>query len=309
MKRLKIIAACLFLVMVVYSVALGRTQKKQDINLLIVDGFSNHDWERTTQAIVRILNQYGGIKIAITTSPNNLASKEELEKWNPDFSTYDVVLLNCNDLGNPVSWSPKTKKNLENFVAEGGGLYVFHSANNAFEAWPEYNRMIGLGWRNKDFGKAIVIGDDQEVKIIEPGLGENTSHGKRINALTNRIGEHPIQKGLPRSWVFADIEVYTYARGPVENLTVLSYARDEKYKLNFPVEWVISYGKGRVYNSSLGHFWKDQENPEGLRCAAFQTEMHRAIQWLAKRKVDHNVPADFPGTKNVSLRDNLLMPK
>src|SRR5665648_555995 len=261
MKRLKIIAACLFLVMVVYSVALGRTQKKQDINLLIVDGFSNHDWERTTQAIVRILNQYGGIKIAITTSPNNLASKEELEKWNPDISTYDVVLLKCNDLG------------------------------------------------NKYFGKAIVIGDDQEVKIIEPGLGENTSHGKRINALTNRIGEHPIQKGLPRSWVFADIEVYTYARGPVENLTVLSYARDEKYKLNFPVEWVISYGKGRVYNSSLGHFWKDQENPEGLRCAAFQTEMHRAIQWLAKRKVDHNVPADFPGTKNVSLRDNLLMPK
>ncbi len=290
--------------LVVYSTT-AKNQKDRDIKLLIVDGFSNHDWQRTTQAIVSILHEYGGIKIDISTSPNSSATQEQLEKWDPDFAAYDVVLLNCNDLGNPVDWSAATRKNLENFVHGGGGLYIFHSANNAFEDWDEYNRMIGLGWRKKDFGKAVIIEDDEHLKIIAPGDGENTSHGKRINALVTRIGNHPIQKGLPRSWVYADIEVYTYARGPMENTTILTYAKDEKYGLNFPIEWVVKYGKGNVYNSSLGHFWKDQQHPEGLRCVAFQTEMHRAIQWLAKRKVDTSLPKDFPGTDNVSLRDNL----
>lgn len=241
----------------------------------------------------------------MSTSPNSSASVEQLANWNPDFSAYDVVKLSCNDLGKPVRWSDTTRHNLENFVSKGGGLYIFHSANNAFEDWGDYNRMIGMGWRKNDFGKAVIIDDNKSLKIIEPGEGENTSHGKRINALTTRIGNHPIQKGLPRSWVYADIEVYTYARGPIENVAVLSYAKDEKYGLNFPIEWVIKYGKGNVYNSSLGHCWKDQKNPEGLRCAAFQTEMVRAIQWLAKRKVDTSLPKDFLGTSSVSLRDNL----
>ena len=276
-----------------------------EIKLLIVDGFSNHDWQRTTKLVKQILQQYGGINIEVSTSPNSSATKEELENWNPDFSSYDVVLLNCNDLGSPVRWSDNTRRNLEIFVSKGGGLYILHSANNAFADWDEYNRMIGLGWRNKEFGKAVVIGDDQKIHIIEPGEGENTSHGERINALVTRIGNHPIQKGLPRQWTFADIEVYTYARGPFENVTILSYAKDRKYGLNFPIEWTVKYGKGNVYNSSLGHLWRDQEDPVGFRCAAFQTELHRAIEWLARQKVDKSLPNDFPGMKKISLRNNI----
>ena len=303
--KILFLLTCLFLVSAGFNSTYSESKKNDTVRLLIVDGFSNHDWEHTTRSIVKILNEYGGVKIDISTSPNSSATEEQLANWNPDFSAYDVVMLNCNDLGKPVRWSDTTRHNLENFVSKGGGLYIFHSANNAFEDWGEYNRMIGMGWRKKEFGKAITIDDNQSLKIIQPGEGENTSHGKRINALTTRIGNHPIQKGLPQSWVYADIEVYTYARGPIENVTFLSYAKDTKYGLNFPIEWVIKYGKGNVYNSSLGHCWKDQENPEGMRCAAFQTEMVRAIQWLAKRKIDTSLPKDFPGTSSVSLRDNL----
>jgi type 1 glutamine amidotransferase len=273
-----------------------------EIKLLIVDGLSNHDWQRTTQAIIHILNEYKGFKIDVSTSPTE---KDKVEVWRPDFSAYDVVLLNFNDHDNPVSWSTETQHNLEKFISSGGGLYIFHSANNGFVNWVEFNKMIGLGWRDKSFGKAAEILDGGGIKIIEPGDGENTSHGARVNALVTRIDNHPIQKGLPRRWIYADIEVYTYARGPMENVTILSYAKDALYKKNFPIEWVIKYGKGSVYNSTLGHFWKDQRNPEGMRCAAFQTEMVRALQWLAKRKVDTSLPKDFPGTEHVSLRDNL----
>ncbi|TRX59224.1 ThuA domain-containing protein [Fulvivirga sp. M361] len=278
---------------------------KDEIRLLIVDGFSNHDWQLTTQFIVKILNEYDDIKTDITTSPDHLVPSETLQKWNPDFSVYDVVLLNCNDLKNPVRWSDRVRSGLENFVARGGGLYIFHSANNAFEDWEAYNKMIGMGWRKKGFGKAILIDDNEQMKVVETGDGEDTSHGKRVDALVTRIGDHPIQKGLPRSWVFADVEIYTYARGPAENLTVLSYAKDEKYQLNFPIEWTVKYGEGNVYNSSLGHQWINQEEPTGLKCAAFQTEMVRAIQWLAGREIDQSVPEDFPGTETTSLRDNI----
>ena len=303
-KRILLLAICVFHVCGGSYPMLANTPQPDKIKLLIVDGFSNHDWQRTTQLITGILKEYGDITIDVSTSPDSSATKEEMKRWRPDFSAFDVVLLNCNDLGKPVQWSEATKKSLESFVHGGGGLYVFHSANNAFERWDEYNRMIGLGWRKKNFGNSIVIEDDQHMNVIPPGEGEDTSHGRRVNALVTRIGDHPIQKGLPRQWIFADIEIYTYARGSAENLIVLSYARDKKFGLNFPVEWVVKYGQGNVYNSSLGHLWKDQENPVGLRCAAFQTEMHRAIQWLAKRQVDTVMPDDFPGTKAVSLRDN-----
>lgn len=302
--NLRIVTICLFSLFIVGHVSANKSARNSGIKILIVDGFSNHDWQRTTQSIIRILNEYKGFQIDVSTSPNSSSPKEQLENWNPDFAAYDVVMLNCNDLGHPVDWSGTTRKNLEKFVSGGGGLYIFHSANNGFENWNEYNKMIGLGWRKKSFGKAVEIGDDGTIKTIEAGDGEDTSHGARVNALVSRIGNHPIQKGLPRNWIFADIEVYTYARGPMENMTVLTYAQDALYKKNFPIEWVVRYGKGNVYNSTLGHFWKDQQNPEGMRCAAFQTEMIRALQWLAKSKVDCSVPKDFPGTNVPSLRDD-----
>ena len=295
---------CLITLLLATSLNAVASLKANEIKLLIVDGLSNHDWKRTTQAIISILNEYKGFKIDVSTSPTD---KEKVKTWSPDFSSYDVVLMNFNDNGHPVDWNVETRKNLEEYVSGGGGLYIFHSANNGFVNWVEYNKMIGLGWRNKNYGKAVEIQDDGKVKIIEAGEGENTNHGARVNALVTRIGNHPIQKGLPRSWIYADIEIYTYARGPMENVTILSYAKDALYKKNFPIEWVIKYGKGKVYNSTLGHFWRDQQNPEGMRCAAFQTELVRALQWLANRKVDVSLPEDFPGTESASLRDNLLI--
>ena len=36
-------------------------------------------------------------------------------------------------------------------------LVIVHAANNSFEKWGEYNRMIGMGWRNKQFGKRLIV--------------------------------------------------------------------------------------------------------------------------------------------------------
>ncbi len=261
----------------------------EPINVLIVDGFSNHDWKHTTELLCSILEEHGGFAVEVSTF-----SKED---WNPEFSRFDVVIQNCNDLAGGEAWPRAVQEALENYVQHGGGLYVFHSANNAFPDWPEYNRMIGLGWRSAAFGWAVILDDAGTVQRIPPGEGEDTGHGKRVDAQVTRIGEHPIHQGFPRQWTAADIEIYRYARGPAEQLAVLSYAEDAAAGLNFPVEWTVDYGAGRVYSSTLGHVWRGQPDPAGMRCAAHRALIPRVVLWLAKRPVDSAVPADFPAVR------------
>ena len=161
--------------------------------------------------------------------------------------------------------------------------------------------MIGMGWRSVDYGRAIQIADEQIVEIAA-GDGKKTHHGPRIDAVFNRLGNHPIHANLPRSWKSADVEVYAYTRGPIENLTVLSYAREPVNEMDFPTEWVVEYGAGRTYTSTYGHYWKNQDNPPGVRDVAFQTLMIRAIQWLAKKPVNQSVPDNFPTRDKTSLQ-------
>ena len=163
--------------------------------------------------------------------------------------------------------------------------------------------MIGLGWRNKDFGWAITVTPEGEILRIPAGQGDKTNHGKRFDAVLTRLGDHPIHQGLPKRFKAADLEVYRYARGPAENLTVLSYARDPETGFNFPVEWTVSYGKGWVYNSTFGHVWKNDVNPPGARCVAFQTLLVRAVEWLAKDEVITPVPGNFPNALSVQYTD------
>ena len=269
------------------------------IKVLIVDGFSNHDWQATTRAIVSILQEDGGFAIETSTVPEQ--DDPSWAQWDPDFDRYDVVVQNTNDITQKGAWPEPAKQSLETYVEGGGGLFVFHSGNNAFKDWRAYNEMIGLGWRKQLFGAAIVIHGDKPVRI-PAGVGGDTGHGKRRDTPITRLGDHPIHRGLPPVWMAADVEVYRYARGPAENLTVLSYAKDAKTDLNFPTEWVIAYGKGRVYTSTFGHYWHNQsQDPPGIRCRGFQTLLPRATRWLAGTDVPATVPDDFPTKDQTSL--------
>lgn len=268
------------------------------IKVLVVDGFSNHDWVHTTRCIRAILTESDGCDVSVSTCP---VDAEEIKKWHPQFENYDVVIQTCNDLGGGPRWPQRVEADLETYVKNGGGLFIFHAGNNAFEEWEVYNRMIGLGWRDKDFGWAITVEEDGTIVRVPAGEEEKTSHGPRIDAQLTRLGDHPIHEGMPRQWVAADIEVYRYARGPAKNLTVLSYAQDPTLGICFPIEWTVAFGKGQIYNSTLGHVWKDQAEPKGVCCVGFQTLLCRVVQWLAKKELAP-IPKDFPTQEAVSLR-------
>jgi len=276
------------------------------IPLLIVDGQNNHDWPRATRILKQILEGSGRFKVDVSTSPAVNASQEAWDRWRPQFAHYQVVLSNFNGghTSKGVHWPKDVQKALEDYVSNGGGLVIYHSANNSFPNWPAYNEMIGLGWRDKTFGPSLIVGpDDQKVVEIPKGEGRNPGHGPEHDfqvAVLN--SNHPITKGLPKKWMHPHEQLTHGQHGPAKNMTVLTYAWSKDTKENEPMDWVIPYGKSRVYVTMLGHLWKDKPDT-AMRCVGFQTLLIRGCEWAATGKVTYPVPKDFPTATEIKLAE------
>ena len=277
------------------------TASLDKINVLIVDGFSNHDWHQTTLVVKSILEKTHRFSVEISTIPIE-SNSTKIENWKPKFANYDVIIQNTNNIQNKeLRWPKEAEKNLEDYVRKGGGLYILHSANNAFPQWEEYNRMIGLGWRSKDVWPAIKVNENGSLEKIPKGEGKSTNHGPREDEVVYKLNEHPINRGFPEAWITPDTELYQYPRGPAENLTILSYAIHEESEMYWPFEWVVAYGEGRVYSSSMGHLWKGDTIPKGYQCVGFQTTLIRVTEWLATGQTFYEVPKNIPTKEKKEL--------
>ena len=276
--------------------------QNRPLTVLIVDGFSNHDWKQTTAVTKWILEGSGLFRVSVSTIPSDSIQRSQ---WAPKFSDYDVVVQNTNNIQDTtLRWPIRAERSLEKYVRAGGGLYILHSANNAFSHWKEYDKMIGLGWRRATAGYALEIDAKKNILRIPPGSGMGTGHGDRFNALITILNRHPINEQYPEEWQTANTEVYHFPRGPAVNLTVLSYAFDSTgTQRMWPVEWIVRYDKGRVYNSSMGHLWQGETYPPAYRCVGYQTTVVRAAEWLATGKVTYPIPPNFPTRSAPSLRN------
>jgi len=303
---------CVLAVLLAFTVPCFGKSNHGKIRVLIVDGFSNHDWQQTTVLLRDILQAAGEFDVAVSTAPQETGSAA-WQAWRPRFADYDVVIQTCNENGDngllkgvkpKPDWPEALKSDFAAYVRKGGGVYIYHAGENAFVGWKEYEEIVGLSWRDAGYGTAIRISDSGELVRIPSGDGRGTGHGQRGHVLVTRLGDDPIHSGMPRAWLSPEMEVYYYARGPAERLNVLAYAKDSDPKLGllWPVEWTTTFGKGRVYVSTYGHVWPGDVAPPGLRDAAVQTIIPRALEWLARRPVTYPLPADFPDTKAVSLR-------
>jgi type 1 glutamine amidotransferase len=294
-----------FLLLAVPLLAPAATAPK--IKVLIVDGFSNHDWQKTTALLRSIIEPTGLFEVEVSSCPPAVDAPG-YDAWRPNFKAHDVVIQTCNDISRAgPAWPKPAQADFEAFVRDGGGVYIFHSAQNAFAGWPAYNEIIGLGWRPASYGTSIQIGADEKIIRIPPGEGRNTSHGPNGDVLIHRLGDHPIHAGMPRTWMTPHLEVYYNARGPAENVDVLSYGRDPRFGENWPIEWTVRYGQGRAYVATFGHVWRpgrgdNDPESEAMRCVGVQTTIVRVLEWLAKRPVTWPVPADFPTATQKSLR-------
>jgi type 1 glutamine amidotransferase len=279
---------------------LNGCKKETGYKTLIITGQNNHDWQASSPLLKTILDETGMFSCEILTTPEKGG---DMTTFDPDFSLYKLVVLDYNG----DSWSDKTNAAFLGYVKNGGGVVIYHAANNAFPEWKEYNEMTGLGgWgdRTEKDGPYVYYRNDSLIVDNSPGRGGN--HGKRREFLVRtRITDHPITKGLPARWMHGNDELYSELRGPAKNMQILATAfadsaagggtmRDE------PMLMTITFGEGRIFHTAMGH--ADKDGGPAMQCAGFIVTLQRGAEWAVTGNVTQKVPFDFPSAAGVVLR-------
>jgi hypothetical protein len=103
-----------------------------------------------------------------------------------------------------------------------------------------------------------------------------------------------IMRGLPAAWMHTQDELYNRLRGPAKNVTVLASAISDVTHEPQPILMAISYGRGRVFHTTLGHY------REAMKGLGFQLTLARGTEWAATGKV--TLPAPTPGELSAGPR-------
>lgn len=312
----------LFITTVFFSLCTIVVFGQSTIEVLIVDGQNNHvQWPKITYMLKEYMEDTDLFSVDVARSAYTWKGDEYLSEFSvegvgettaleepkpdpdfdPDFSAYDVVI--CNFGWNAAPWPDETQQAFEKYMEEGGGLVVFHAADNSFPQWKAYNQMIGLGgWgdRTEKDGPLVYYTDAGEM-VRDTSPGNAGAHGPESEyQITIRKPDHPITQGMPEVWLHTKDELYNSLRGPAENMEILATAysaEDNKGTgRHEPAMMTLTYGKGRIFHNIMGHA------DYSISDVGFLTSMLRGAEWAATGKVTQPIPSDFPNATTTSSR-------
>lgn len=277
--------------------------KNEKIDTLIITGQNNHNWQVSHIAIERILENSGLFSVDVAITPS---AGEDMSSFTPDLEKYNLIILDYNG----DRWNEATEKAFISYIRKGGGLVVYHAADNAFREWTEFNKITGFGgWngRNEQDGPYIYLQNNELVYDDSPGIGG--SHGPQHEFVLNGGNmNHPVTKGLPTEWLHAQDELYDRMRGPGKVRDILYWAHSSLEKNGSGRDelclFTVEYDKARIFHTTLGHAGESLEDNIAMQCTGFQVTFLRGAEWAATGKVTQKVPSDFPTGTTVSLREN-----
>lgn len=242
------------------------------IQALIITGQqSGHDWKAVTPELRKVLEATGRFEVRVT---------EEFRGAGPEtLAPYGLVVLNYQGRRPDQRWGDRADQALLDFVRSGKGLVMFHFSVASFDGWEEYEKMSGGNWR------------------------PNNGHHSAAHDFTVEIkdSDHPITRGLKKSFVQPDDELYANLRWqPAETYHVLATAYDDHslYQgrarqpipgpgLDHPSLWTLDYGQGRVFATMLGH------DVSAVNTVGFVTTFTRGAEWAATGEVTLPIPPDM----------------
>ena len=143
------------------------------------------------------------------------------------------------------------QKALLDFVSSGRGLVGIHNATATALGWGEYNRMIGA----THHGHAWHAHQTVPIKLDDPKHPVNAAFGGKGFSIQDDI--YTFTSPYSRKNVRVLLSVDTANAPP--SMTA------ERADGDYPVSWVKTHGKGRVFTTSLGHNPATFQNPAFLR--------------------------------------------
>jgi len=227
--------------------ALDLDPPREGTKILLVTGidYPGHPWQQTAPALKAILEQDSRMKVRVVEDPNAALAAPKLKLW-------DAVIIHFMDWEVPGP-GEQARENLRQFVAGGKGLMLTHFACGAWDnnEWPEFRKLAGRVW--------------------DPKLRPHDPHGKFTVDIADPA--HPITQGM-QSFETVD-ELYTCLAGEVP-IHIVAKATSKVDKIDYPMAFVLDYGKGRVFHTVLGHDALAYTNNPGVGLL-----MRRGCAWAA----------------------------
>ena len=272
MTRVRTIAIVLFLAFGARCAAQTQSSSPPMKRLLVLGEEKGYRHEAVSHAMATIerLGRESGLWVTTIRTDTEVLTKQKLEYNAKNLNDFDAVLFYT---GGELEMKPEQKASLLSFVHDDGkGFIGVHSATITFTSWPEYGEMIG-GY----FDEHPWVTFDAPIIVEDPNF--------------------PGMQPWPKSFILKD-EIYQMKDYSRDKVRVLMRLDASKLDLNnphvhrkdrdFAVTWAKTYGKGRVFYSTLGHVEQNWDDPR------FQKMYLEAIKW-AMGLVDADVtPRPLP---------------
>lgn len=221
----------------------GTSARRVKVLVLTGNEYPGHKWRETAPFLAKFLAADPRLTVEISEDIQLLAS--------PKLQSFDAIVLNYMNWQSPDP-GEEARAGLKRFVEEGKGLVLVHFACGAFQGWPEFVKIAGRVWN--------------------PKLRGHDPHGKFTVELTEL--EHPITQGFqPKAFEITD-ELYTCLAGEPD-IQVLAKATSKVDKKDYPMAFVLHYGRGRVFHCVLGH------DVRALTPEPVQSLYRRGTAWAA----------------------------
>ena len=227
----------------------------EPIKTLILTGQNNHDWKMSTPFCWLLLQRTERFDVDVTTAPSALMADAAA------IEPYDLLVSDYNG----PEWAPAAKENFTQAVEQGTGLVILHAADNAFDGWVEYEKMVGLLWRQ--------------------GAGHGRFHEFPVTIVDH---DHPITRGM--SDFRTTDELYhglSHMHNVEYHVLATAYSSEESGGSggDEPMMVITRYGKGRVFHQVLGHVWRGNSNLIAFENDGFRQSFTRGCEWAATGEV------------------------
>ena len=223
---------------------------KKARKLLIFDrnvGYGGHRSAAHANVAFALMGKKTGAFEAVVRHDPEAFAAESLKQ-------FDAVFFN-NTVGNLFD-DPTLRKNLLDFVANGGGLMGVHGTTVAFtrwpgavEDWPEFGQTLGArGAAHRDSDERVHIKlDDPDHPLVKMFPREGFEYRDEFF----RVGQ-PYSRDRLRVLLSIDTQKTDLNQG-------LARGKPERADGDYALAWVRSHGRGRVFYCTIAHnpsvFW------------------------------------------------------